>query len=385
MKLRLIAAFVVCLLAAQAAAAQEPAQGLTLLFTPFEGAKPMYFPVADSGPSGGQLWMESLRLIDAPRQPKADVLRWLSFRVSRRAERLAVSLTLARESGGALDLLNLGEYEVGLGEERRVSELEQYGLEPVRLGAVRRAPVRLPQPPVVNLTRSVAVLGVEVAEGRPAFELTLKNVSGRDVMAVEVRLVKGGVVRAYLPQGHRGERPWAAPEGVWKAKLTATPVNRMSTEGHLFEQPDEIVIAALLFADGGYEGDVLAAARFAAVNLGRRVQAGRVLEIVRDWEVPEGEGAAGAARSLRGRVKPLPLSTDDALLDEFMSRYAELPADARARMKELIEHGLGEVRTDVLTGLKTFTTGGAAQTDPRPFAQWLASTRQKYERVLAFN
>jgi hypothetical protein len=385
MRLRLHAALFVLLLAALNASAQESAERLSLRLTPFEGASPMHFVVADSGVTEGKIGVNFLRRLDVPRPPKGDGLQWLSFHVSRRDARVAVSLTLARETGGALDLLELGEYEVGPDEERRVTALEEYGLEPVRLGAVRRAPVKFPQPPVVNLTRSVAVLGVEVGETRPTFELTLKNVSGRGVMVVEVRLMKGGVMRGYLPQSNRGERLWAPPGGIWKARLGAMPVNKLSPEGHLFEQPDEIVVAAVLFADGGYEGDVTAAASYAAMNFGRRVQAGRVLDTARDWKQPEGSSTADAARELRGKVRALTRMADDALLDEFMSRYAELPAGSRERMKGLVEYGLNEVRTDVLTGLKTFTSSGASQSDPLLFAKWLASTRAKYEGMLAVN
>lgn len=382
---RALAACLLLSAAAATAAAQEPAERLALRVTPFEGARPFYFAVAERGTSEAKFWMESLRRLDVPRPPKGDGLRWLRLYVSRRDARVAVSLTLAREAGGALDLLELGEYEVGLEEEQRVVALEKYGLEPVRLGAVRRAPVRLSQPPVVNLTSAVAVLGVEVAEERPAFDLTLKNVSGRGVVSVELRLVRGGVVRAYLSQSQRGEGLWAAPEGVWKAKLIATPVGKAGPEGHHFEQPDQIVVASVLFAGGGYEGDVLPAAREAAVTLGRRVQAARVLALLRERKGTEGAGAAEAARELRREVRALPRMADDALLDEFMGRYAELPADARERMKGWVEYGLGDVRTDVLTGLKTFTSGGAAQPDPRRFGEWLSSRREKCERILAVN
>jgi hypothetical protein len=379
-------ALAVCLLAALSAAAQEPAEKLSLRLVLHEGGTPAYMDVGDKGFSlSGSV--DTLRRLDtAALAQSGERWRTIHYSVWRRGERVVIKLRLSREIDEAVDEIELGEYEVGVGEEQRVSALEQYGFEPIKLGVVRGAPIRLSPPPVVNLTHSIAVLGVEVSAGRPDLEVTLKNTSSRSVMAVELRLMKGGMVRGYRPDSNRGERPWALPDGVWKAKLSiVAAADKTSAEGHHFEQPDEIVIASALFSDGGYEGEASFAVGQAAWCTGRRIQAGRALPLVRDYEEQKGVSLTGFAKELRRKASALPQAADDAVVDEFMAKYPELSAVERERIKEAIDGGLKDVRRGLVSGLKPYTEDSRVQDATHQFRKWLAYVRESYERVLSFN
>jgi hypothetical protein len=385
MRTKLFAALALCLFASLSAAGQEPAEGWSLRFTPFEGAPPKYFAVGDKGLVMGGLSVSALRRPNAEPATLGGVrFGSLNINVRRRGDRVVVRLWLTREVDEALDMVELGEYEVGVGEEQRISALERYGFEPVRLGLARSAPVKLSPPPVVNLTRSLAVLGVEVAEGTQLLEVTLKNESDRSVVLVELRMTKGGVVSEARPDWYGGGKPRALPGEVWKSMLRISGApDKTSAEGHHFEPPDEIVVASVLFADGGYEGDVKSAAKWAALILGHRIQGARALAIVRDWTGQEGESLTDLAKEMRRKAEALPRATDDAVVDEFMAGFPHLPASERERLKWQVESGLKGVRTELLSGLRSFLKGGGTPLSPRQFTDWLTRLREGYERTHA--
>ncbi|MBV9924140.1 MAG: hypothetical protein JOZ96_03800 [Acidobacteria bacterium] len=379
-------ALAACLLAALTASAQEPAEKLSLRLVLYEGATPLYYDVGEKGfSSGGEGLTNSFRRLKAaPAAQRGERLRGMNLNVMRRGNRVIVKLWLTREIDEALVLTELGAHEVGVGDEWRVEALEQYGYEPVRLGLVRRAPIKFSAPPVVNLTRSITVLGVEALQDEPEFEVTLKNTSDRNLMGVELRLTKDGEIRGARPESSFDGKPLALPGAIWKTKLkiAGTP-DGASPEGHRFEEPDEIVVASALFSGGGYEGDVMSVATGAAVKLGHKLQAGHALAIVRGWKEQEGVSLTDAAKEWQRQARALPRAADDALVDEFMAKFPELPAFERERMKGYIESGLKAVRTELLSGLKSFVEGGNAQFGPPQFAGWLSQMRVGYERILA--
>ena len=380
-------ALAVCLLAALNASAQEPAETLSLRLVYYEGAAPVYLDVGDKGVgllgSAGSL----RRLNAAPPAQSGERFTGLDINVGRRGEGVVFWVRLSREIDESVATIYLGEYEVGVGEERRVEALEQYGFEPMRVSVVRGAPFKLTPPPVVNLTRSIEVLGVEVSEGKPQLEVTLKNASDRSIKAVTLRVMKGSEVRGTRPDSHRDGKPWALPGGVWTAKLNVVAgADRTSAEGHRSEQPDEIVIASVLFSDGGYEGEVAFAIGQAGYGFGSRIQAGRALPLLRACEEREAEGLsmADAAKEFRRMASALSQTADDAQVDEFIARHPAFPARERAKMKEAIEAGLKDVRRGLVSDLKP-VADGHPQATRGWFRYWLGFVRESYERLLSMN
>jgi hypothetical protein len=153
----------------------------------------------------------------------------------------------------------------------------------------------------------------------------------------------------------------------------------MMPDGYLPVGPGQIVLNAIVFADGTFEGDADPAANYLATRAGNRTQLARLVDAldnaVRAREVD--------LRALRRQVAALP---DDVLnigeRETALGRYPALGQVPATVLTGSFTFGMHWVKQSLVQDITTFekSHGQASVDDVRA---WLESTRNKYADWLA--
>ena len=143
-------------------------------------------------------------------------------------------------------------------ESVSVQELERFGVEPFRIRLKRLSPAVTHQPVVRSLAKSLEIVGIEpLTSTLPRYKLTVRNLSDKDIMALSLHVLGGGLsVMSSMPHGQEGLpliRAGSFFESIQplKTKSVQTP------GGFTPDSPSSqaTVIMAVIFEDGSYEGD----------------------------------------------------------------------------------------------------------------------------------
>ncbi|HEX8191102.1 MAG TPA: hypothetical protein VF586_22270 [Pyrinomonadaceae bacterium] len=377
-------ALAACLLSALAAAAQtpppEPPVKLSLMAVIFEGAGPTFYPLADDDKKGMGAVIRDFRRLPSARFMGGPPVDTVVLFFSREGAAARVSVEAHRGGESARERLKVAEYVVGEGRMYALTQLAAYGVEPIRLGVVRRAEVELTPPRVDNRTKAVEVSEIKVHAEGPSFELVLRNASGKDLRAVEIEEYRGWTPKGPPPLYNWKAMPPVKPGKSFSVTLEFGWNSKATREGHAVEPPDRVSVRSALFTDGSYEGSSLFAARAEALREGRRIQLGLALEMLRE----SGEAPADFAfvQGLALRVGMLATVADWPAVNAFAERYRVYGGEELERLKSLIESGMQLQRAVMLDDLNLFLGHGAAA-DPAAAGRWLKMTRERYEKLLA--
>jgi hypothetical protein len=381
----LLAACSFILAAGQARQGQTPQNRpapnrLSLRVVIYEGAAPTFYPVGDADKSVGSGLIRDFRRLPSAIWRNDTRVRSLLVSGSREGARVRVSVYAYGEDfapGG----LKLAEYLAGEGEEYAVTQLIGYGIEPLRVGVVRRAEVKLTPPRVDNRTRGVEVAAVDVHENVPSFEMTLRNVSDKKIRAVEIEEMRGWRPKGGPPLFDWKSRPPLRPGGVWKVTLEVGWNSKMTPEGHVIEPADRVVVASVLYTDGSYEGDSLFAAKAGAFEAGRRAQLARALEIMRATATGD---AREDAREIASRVAALECVAEWSAVVEFAERYPAVYGHELDGIKDSLEEGMRWQRSFVAVELNGLVMSAATpNADPLALRERLKAMRAAFEQDLA--
>jgi hypothetical protein len=253
----------------------------------------------------------------------------------------------------------VGNYVIHPGESITVSELSQFGLQPVQLKLVTAKPPDAAQPEIVNETSSMVVEDVD--QDRAEYKLSLRNTSelAADGVVISVfdaagrckmhNLGPGG--EHLMSPGTTGEMHLGFPvagedEGFVGADgiscLVAPEGDGGSSPGAHSGGPQtpKIVIEAVAFEDGSYEGDARKAAMLEAQRLGCQIERPRLTALVEE-QINNGQpdGRAKLA-ALESQVKALSNNVDPADVDSIMARFPTLPYSAKGSIERDIRNGL---------------------------------------------
>ena len=277
------------------------------------------------------------------------------------------------------------EYEVASrlareGETVTVEEFRRFGFEPLVLRVVRYEP-EPERPPTPAPTRAVSRLkSIEVVSFAAAGArlergvLTLLNVSQKNISALEVNVPDQGHSQA--AQSASG-RPLIRPGGTYQTEINLGSSGRETPQGFVPDPPPaELVVGAVVFEDGSYEGDVKAAARMAARQKGRLVQFTRVLGLLQGALDAPPQAAPAALATLKSEVAGLRIDAEPSLLEALLAQFPELSreADGRKLLAESALDGLRAARDESLRLIDE--AAGAAGSD---LGRQLEAAREKIE------
>jgi hypothetical protein len=271
-------------------------------------------------------------------------------------------------------------------EKITISELTRFGVEPFEVKVVRFINSRTIQPMVTSQAGSIAVLGIDPKNSTlPSYKVSLRNLSGQNVMAIGVEALLNGQKRLIsMPQGKEG-LPLIAPGAVYELSTLGARDALLTSEGYRPNSPPihAIVITVAMFEDNSYEGDAKTAALFRAFMIGRKIQVARLIPLMQAGADPTESDVSAAANRLKTQVSSLSDEAETSEVDRLLKEFPTLGADVKERLKKGIEATLHGVKADLLRDLQKFVNPGSQSLDAQAFQTWLRVNKEKYEKWLS--
>lgn len=184
-----------------------------------------------------------------------------------------VRVTLLRGAKGVDQEDLIGVYHLGIGEQRTVSELDQFGIKPFTITLLNTVPPLPPPPSFENLTKSLEVVSVQSENmPMPAYRVVFRNLSDKSVSALHVQMISDG--RAGVSsfwQGEHGEaliKPGAAVERWIPVTKTVKTVTGYAPGA---PQANTVSIRSVVFEDLSFEGNLQPACSFERLKMARRL------------------------------------------------------------------------------------------------------------------
>jgi len=217
----------------------------------------------------------------------------------------------------------IAAYFVQLDETVTVHELESFGVEAITLRVVKYKPPPIVEPApailpeVVNELKSIAFVDLK-SDGDVSshfYRLTLQNVATKSIVALTVRIAPGHT----QSEERSRDNPLMLPGATYQTSINISesdvPDNSRST----------LVIQTVLFDDGSYDGDVVAAASMAARTRGRQIQLARFLLLLQDDLAKPGSEASSIIQELKTSAAKFRIDVDASVVDELQSQFPSLP------------------------------------------------------------
>lgn len=347
-----------------------------------DGAEPSFYPLGDAEGAGGNVLVGNISSLPSARF-RGEPVHTLVMSFSRKGDGARVTVYVQGGRGESFREEKVDEFGLDEGFDYAVAKLADYGVRPIRVGVVRRADVELKPPAVRNRTQAVEVSEIKIHEEVPSFELLLKNVSDRDVAAVEIQERRGLMPKGAPPLFDWKSMPLIKPGGTFKVVLEFGWNSKAAPEGHVVEPADTVYVNSVLFSDGGYEGSSLFAAHAQAFKAGRRTQLARALEIVGGWEEQPGPDTGSVARELGARINALECAAEWEAATELAGRYSISQGEELGEIKNSVEAGMCWQRTALLREVIPAAASQQPSYEPRAVRAWVKATREKFEQMLS--
>lgn len=291
--------------------------------------------------------------------------------------------------------LTVGNFMLHPGESITVSQLSQFGLEPARVKLVTAKPPDATPPEIVNKTSSLVVENVD--QDRAEYKLSLRNTSALAAEAVVVSdfdaqgRCKMHTLRGWsgpsIPPEATGGFPVSFPvagedEGVAGADgnscsnaLEGAGESTPGTYSNGARRP-KIVIEAVDFEDGSYEGDDQEAAMLDAERVGRKIGRSRITAVVEEQIVSEQPNGMAKVASVQSQVQALPNKVDPATVNSVMARFPTLPDSAKESVERDMQYGVLIEKGAFLSSLRIYQIElSRGRTSHPSLRRWWDATR----------
>lgn len=268
-------------------------------------------------------------------------------------------------------------------EKVTAKALENFGIEPFEIRAMRTDALPSILPTVVNKTTAIEVLGIQpVPSDMPEYKLTLHNSSAKTVEALQVELIDGwGQLASGMPQGSEGRPLMLSGETIQQRfPMIVNAAGTASAFAPAVPQQQQIIIKSVVFGDGTSEGiterEIQSGSGFKSVNFGRSIELQRALPLfAAALESTEGMTSDGDSR-LRLLLEGMNLSLTDVELAELQRRF---PTRDTKLLKQWAEFGIHFMRKEMLDQLDRFQTSAHRE----DFRSWLVNAKERYSNWMA--
>ncbi len=212
-------------------------------------------------------------------------------------------------------------------------EMEQVGLEPLSVRIVTAQPAVPYRPSTRSDAPSVQIEYAPV--DRTFGMVTLHNLSNKAVDAFRIGSFQvedseeGG---SALEQVRRGSSALIAPGASYQVHI-GIPQSGKTVNGIFVEnpKPQYMVLQAVLFADGSYEGDAQFAANMAAREVGAHVQLIRIDRLVQPILAEEGLDDEAKIDRARSAIRQLSTQADPETIAQFHAQFPGFSDDVLAK------------------------------------------------------
>lgn len=257
-----------------------------------------------------------------------------------------------------------------------ISETERFGIQPFQVRTFRAQPWSVGPPLITNKTQALNV--DSVSEARPTYTLKVRNVSHKAINAIR----SYGIENDRKQGGSGSSATPLIPAGrifVIQQRFDLTE-ERLKTKPQAIKR--EIVIAAIVFDDGSFEGEPDVAAEMAADMVGNGIQLTRIIPLLRKVVARPG-GGSDELKMLQKDIAALPEDADSGVIAELIERFATASEDMRSRrIKEAVGSGMRSLKRHALREIEKFDLRRAAASDD-DFSRWLNDLIDDLERTYA--
>jgi hypothetical protein len=211
----------------------------------------------------------------------------------------------------------------------------------------------------------------------PSVTLKLTNLSYKQVIAIGVNLLVGEKVSwTALPRGHDGGNLIEAG-GMYDLFADTAEDSPSDPKGNTsVSVPDrKILITAVLFRDGMFEGAPEVAVQAAAFNLGAKIMLGKLLPLLDRALAADDNNPAAVLEQLRSEISALTSDVNPKVAKELAGKFPALGTEAANRVKHLIDVGSNGVKTELLKRLDSDSSVEPKQSGKEPFGTMLSRIR----------
>jgi hypothetical protein len=386
--------FLVCFLVSpKALVAQESAPTptptrLALEVTYYPGKKPAYqtVQVADSQQQG--TWYALFGHITSWRPiAGAPVIRAVRLvpRIEGDAVRVIVSTMWGEKALN--NEQRVASYLIRENEKINIEELRQFGIEPFGIKLIRVAPSLTPVPPVIlkGVASLVVINAVSVDTTLPSYRITLFNQSGKNIVGLAVDEVAGKKIETTAkPRKQYGQTLIAAGK-TYELQVSA-PVRAQETpNGYApatLSNP-EILIKAVVFEDGTFEGDPESAAEIKGYRAGEKMELPGLIAAVDKALISPSANVSEALRNLEVEVSSLSSDVEPVLLKSLASEFPELGKEAAQKIKFAVQVSAIGTKAKLLNDIHKLQGEGTQALTANEYREWLNKTRDLYTQWLA--
>ena len=326
-------------------------------------------------------WVWVTRFVRIPgRQVPGKPINAIRFEPVFNGETIDVKVTLLRgaESKGFEQEDQVGVYQVGIGEQRTINDLDQFGIEPIKISIENTVPPLPPSPGFENLTKAIEIVSVQAENiPKPAYKIALRNVSDKNILAVRVETFhEGRRGTAALIQGE-DNRTYLAPGGVAERRVLVTTTERTPT-GYAPGTPANVTISirTVVFEDLSFEGDSETACSMEGFVMGRRFWLKRLVALL-DQEISKSNSdQIDAAKQFKEKLSALSFDFDKSELKKASSVAPQ--CGKPAQVATVIMNGM---KVDLVRELERIISAKPAS--PINFKSWMEERQTRYSAWLA--
>ena len=271
-----------------------------------------------------------------------------------------------------LPLRRVGTYSARLNQSVTLSELEQFGLDPLTLKIVPAQPTASVRPQTMSKAPSIQM--EIIGEDRTFYKVALHNLSTKAVMTVRVDMPEKDGAQGQTEVHGSGDL--IAPGATHQLQFSIPHSGRMSN-GSFVENPMPplLVLETALFKDGSYEGDMQAATEIVAQRVGSEIQRQRVNHLIAAILADAQSDDDAKVSRIRSEVAQLTEDPDPQMVESVRSQFPSLSDQAVQEVKSWLKLGLNHEKQLVTFGLKEFERTKA---DSRAcnLARWCSTWRE---------
>lgn len=361
--------------------------GLALEVTYYKDRPPAFETVPDPDSRLNGAWYALFRRVPSW-QPSAEDLPVRAVNVLSRLEGDAVRIEVSVYLGAQLFEKEqaVAAYRVRENEKISVEGLSRFGVEPFEIRVVRVNPLAAGQPSIVNRTDSIEVVGVKVNDSTfPSYTVTLRNISGKNVEALGVRVLADGRQNgSSMPFGKQGQHLIEAG-ATHDIFVLGAKTARATPEGYLPDStPNQVIlIHTVVFDDGSYEGETKTAADFRGFKAGSKIQVARLLALLEEALNSSDPNVRASLERLKAQVSSLSTAVETETLNDLLKEFPSFTVEEAAGLKRAVAASLAGDRLGFLKCIGEFEKASVQSDDPKAFREWLSSNKAIYEQWLS--
>lgn len=283
----------------------------------------------------------------------------------------------------------IGSYLVREGETIEVNELAPLGFKPLALKVVRfvpevETPVTAFAPLVTNKLKSIEVVGFSPVEGLSSYRLTVRNISSKNIVALDVYVPKEHGRSGVTSMGN-AKRPVMKPGATSETIISESRGRRLTDQGYVADEPsNKVIVGTVVFDDETYEGEPETAVHVIGGQTGRRLQLTRALLLLRNILEGPDQNPPAMLERIKSEVSQLTIDVDSKIVDELRARFPELPTKYDLKtLTSTMMRGFLEARQRLLSEITDIEN--AVRRDPTStslFWQRMSSFKEQLETEL---